>query len=591
VVGVAVGVAVVVGVGVGVGVGLQDVKFQMNPSQLRLWQSIDPTVLLCGGFGSGKTTGGAFKFLQLKALNPGIPSLIISQTSKSLWGTTVRRLNAVCDDYGIPKPVLVDRQYECYLDFGDGAPVYLRGAHAPASYDGLDVGILWGDEIRHWSKEAFDVAQGRRRVPCPSPQSVYTSTPSMGWMSDEFNSGKEGRPVITAPTSENLHNLSPEFIDNLKTSYSPRMQKAVLEGIFTILEGAVYEHFDPTSDDWIVDFDPASPRGRHLLDTCPVSMAIDPGFRRHSWMWLIEDKPGHWIVFDQMMPENTSVESCILACNEKDYPIDEIWFDPAASAASQIDGRTIKDALHQIRPRVRGTRILRDVGKYRSIRFGVERLRVLLGGYDGLKPRIRFARRLLKMEKGKPRGIIKDLSGYRYPDAKDGRQISDEPLKDGLTDHSCVTGDTLVCVDEKWVRIDSAHGETVKTPSGPMPFIAEMTGERKTVYRVEFDDGFVLRATGDHKLCVDVSRGSGPQSWPSVLDLQERAGRTRIVSIEEEPGEHEVWCLGVPDVGCFTLVNGLVISNCDALRYRAVGMWRSNPELRKRLGQKGFDDR
>lgn len=410
----------------------------MNPSQLRLWNSTAFNILLCGGFGSGKSTGGVFKILKLKAINKRVPGLVLSQTSKSLWGITVRRMNTVCRELGIDQPKIVDRQYECYWDFGDGSPVYLRGAHSPASYDGIDCGWLVGDEIRHWSKEAYDVAIGRRRVPCVLPQSVFTSTPSMGWMADEYNSGNPERPIIIAPTIENMHNLSPEFIDNLRQSYSPRMQKAVLEGQFTILEGAVYEQFDPVEDGpWIVDFDQDTARGRTMLDRCNVSLAVDPGYRRSAWLFLIEDKPGHWIVFDQIMADDTSVESCVSIVNQKDYPIDEIWFDPAAEAASQIDGHTAFDALQRVRPRVSRSRIMRSVGQYRSIRFGVERLRVLLGGFDGLAPRIRFSKRLLREERGKKRGITKDLSSYHYPDPKDGRAISDEPVKDGVTDHSC----------------------------------------------------------------------------------------------------------------------------------------------------------
>ena len=409
----------------------------MNPSQLELWLSRALNILMCGGFGSGKTTGLIFKILQLLAINPGVPGMVIGYSSKSLWGTVVRRMNNTCQEHNIDRPRVVDKQYECYWDFGDGTPIYLRGAHSVASFDGLDVGWVGGDEIRHWSKEAYDVAIARRRVKCPLPQSVFSSTPTMGWMAEEYNSGKPERPMIVAPTRENLHNLTPEYIDNLKISYSPRKQKAVLEGIFTILEGQVYEYFDVTDNDRFVDFDPRSPEGRRILDQRPVSLAVDPAYRRSAWLWLVEDKPGWWICFDEMMPDDTSVESCVHIANEKDYPIDEIWYDPAADSANQLDGRPIKEAFYNIRPRVRGSAPLRNVGPYRSIRFGVERLRVLLGGYDAIKPRIRFARRLLAMEKGKQRGILKDLSSYRYPDIKDGRAVSDEPLKDGITDHSC----------------------------------------------------------------------------------------------------------------------------------------------------------
>lgn len=76
------------------------------------------------------------------------------------------------------------------------------------------------------------------------------------------------------------------------------------------------------------------------------------------------------------------------------------------------------------------------MSRYRDIAWGVDKLRVLLGGYEGYPIRIRFSSRLLEYEKRKDRGIVKDLSCLQYPDVRDGRKIADTPLKDGLTDHS-----------------------------------------------------------------------------------------------------------------------------------------------------------
>jgi len=74
-------------------------------------------------------------------------------------------------------------------------------------------------------------------------------------------------------------------------------------------------------------------------------------------------------------------------------------------------------------------------GPWRSIPWGVDKTRALLGG-QGQPTRIRFAKSLLREEAGRERGIVKDLAAYRYPEVKDGRPITDLPLKDGVTDHS-----------------------------------------------------------------------------------------------------------------------------------------------------------
>ena len=408
----------------------------LTPGQRKFLASRSPLVLLAGGYGSGKTTALALKILQLKTENPDAPGLIVSQTWSSLWAITYRRLMATIGA-SLPKhlwPMVHDKQGECFLDFGDGVPIYLRSAMNPGSIDGLDVGWAACDELRHYTRKAHEIILGRVRVKCPLSQRAYSSTPAIGFMSEEFDSGKPGRELIRAPTQENLRNLTPDFIDNLRASYSPRLQRAVLEGEFTVLEGSVFEAFDPKPESpWFVDFEPT----KAYLEKHKVMMAVDPGYRRSAWAFIVERGPLDWVVFDELMPDNTSDMAIVEAVNARDYPIDEIWCDPAGDNVQSYEAHDTFAALRQIRTRVPLARVIRAVTEFRSIPFGVDKLRVLLGGYEGLPIRIRFARRLLKLEHGKQRGILKDLSSYSYPEVKDGRPVGDEPNKDGVHDHGC----------------------------------------------------------------------------------------------------------------------------------------------------------
>lgn len=409
---------------------------KLTPGQIRLLQTQASTALLAGGFGSGKTTAGAIKTLQLKAMNPGVPGLIAAQSWSQLWSVTVRTLLDVVRKT-LPReywPRLVDKTGECYLDFGDGVPVFLRTASKPSSMDGTNAGWGWGDEVRHWPKESYDTFIGRVRMPCPLPQKVFTSTPSMGWMSDEFNSGKTGRELITAPTRENLRNLAPNYLEDLRVSYSPRLQRAILDGLFTILEGAVFEAFDPLPQSpWFVDYAPNKDR----LASKRVFIAYDPGFRRSAWLWLVEESPLEWVVFDELGPENTSTAAQVDMANARKWPVHEVWTDPAADATEAATGI---DTLTVLRTSLRtvGLSPLRTLVDFtRDITFGIDKTRVLLGGYEGLPVRIKFARRLFDLERGKARGIIRDLAAYKYPEVKDGRPITDKPEKDGTHDHFC----------------------------------------------------------------------------------------------------------------------------------------------------------
>ena len=145
--------------------------------------------------------------------------------------------------------------------------------------------------------------------------------------------------------------------------------------------------------------------------------------------------PLNWVVFDELMPDGRSDTANVRDVNARGWPIDEVWVDPAAKSAQSYEGADTIQALRGIK--TRRPRPLRWLqGMSREIAWGVDKTRVLLG-CEGHPRRVHFAKRLLDLERGKQRGVLRDLAAYRYPDAKDGKAITDLPLKDGVTDHSC----------------------------------------------------------------------------------------------------------------------------------------------------------
>jgi hypothetical protein len=415
-------------------VHLQLDRSQMTRGQWTLLNSTEKNVLLAGGFGSGKTVGLGLKLLQLKSDNPGVPGLLLAQSWRALWSITYRRLMAVVKR-SLPReawPKIIDRSGECYLDFGDGVPVFLRSAHDPATFDGLDVGWALGDEARHWPRVSHETLLGRVRIKCARPQIAYASTPAMNWLSDEFNSGVEKRQLIRAPTKENLKNLAPDYIENLRLSYSRRLQQAVVDGLFVTLEGAVYEQVDTAnlSSPWFVDYDWRDHRDRKTI------LAVDPGFRRSAWIWVQEETPTSWVVVHEMMPDDTSDDACVQMVNDSGLPVDEIWCDPAADQTQSTFSLDTITMMREIESRSNAP-IRYVTGPFRSITYGVDKLRTLFGDPEIHQPvRIRFSKSLVQLEKHWKRGVVKDTGAYRYRDDKEGRAVRDEPNKDGVTDHS-----------------------------------------------------------------------------------------------------------------------------------------------------------
>lgn len=411
----------------------------LNRSQRRFLASDDWAVLVCGGFGSGKTTALVLKVLQLVGLNPGLPGLVIGATFGSLYATFVAEMERICR-LTLPedlRPKLVAGHHP-RLVFACGAHVHLRSAENIKGYDGLSVAWLAGDEIRHWAKKAYDVAIARVRLKhAPVSQRAFASTPAMHWMADEFNTGKRGRKIITAPTEENERNLEPEYIENLKLSYSARMQRAVLRGEFTILEGAVYDSLDLSQGSPWMSNEPIV----ELLRTRKVCLGFDPGYRRSALVAAVETSPTSWLIFDQIMADGTSAAGVVNALNSRNIegvrmPIDEIWVDPAADSTDEALGVDVLDVLRSVEARPRGGFLRMLSGYHRGIEYGVERTRVMLGDPEnGLPIRVKFHERLRAIEQGKQRGILKDLQAYHYPE-EHGRSLATQPLKDGITDHA-----------------------------------------------------------------------------------------------------------------------------------------------------------
>ena len=691
----------------------------LNPSQRDLLRCRSPQVLFSGGFGSGKTTGIMLKALQLKSENPDVPGLIVAPNWRSMWGVSYRALREIMlralGKHGTPK--LRDRGLECFIDFGDSGPIFLRSANNTDGFDGLNVGWLVGDELRYWDRHAYEVAIGRVRVPCPFPQKAFASTPQMNWMSDIFaNQTDADRVLITAPTKENLHNLSPNFIDDLRKSYSPRVQKALLDGEFTVMEGSVFEQFDagPNSP-WLIDWKPTE----QDLMRKKVFLAVDPGYRKSAWIFIVERGPLDWVVFDELMLDNHSDEAAVAMVNSKKYPIDEIWTDPAADNTQSISALDTIGLLSKINTRSRDA--LRSVDVYRDIRFGVDKLRVLLGGYNDLPRRIHFSRHLLNEERKLGRGAILSTAALRYPEAKDGKPVTDLPLKDGINDHACLNGRTKIFTKNGKKEIRKAEGwQEILTPLGYRKALIGRTGNKNT-YEIWSENNVRVIATGDHRFLVQwacgCKRNAAGVSWLTVLQIREvllktnknrkkipasgrlvgdkrryskdtphppqepqqgrqlhrkpganacicslinahekeskgvhrqsksssgrvarHPGRERVAQITRErvlereredrkkvhrvreglffatqrdfevlPPElqghgaspktrnktnrrissvtgrkkEDVWCASVEEAGCFTLSNGIISSNCDAIRYWAVGRWLCEPKLRQ----------
>ncbi|HJW76564.1 MAG TPA: terminase family protein [Thermoleophilia bacterium] len=483
-------------------VTLQLDRRHWSAPQWKWIQSRERFSLLNGGFGSGKSTAGQAKVIKLKADNRGLPGLVIAQTYGALFENIVMPLIAMCEA-ALPislVPRLVGAHgSRPHLLFADNCVVHLRSAEKPKSYDGLTVAWLYGDEVRHWSEEAYRVAIARVRIRAAAlAQRAFTSTPEMHWMADEFNTQKAGRELIVCPTTSNAHNLVEGYIADLRASYSERRQRALLDGLFTVLEGAVYEEL--SSDIW---------NSQHAIDYTydenrTTYLAVDPG-RRGAWIFVQQLGKLEWVVFDELMTESVSDAEVVQIINRKGYKIDQIWTDPAADATQGAFNLDTIAMIGGVKTRSAGA-IRYITAPWTSIRFGVDKVAVLLGNERVGQPiRLRFAKALRKLEEGRPRGVVRDMLAYQYPAHKTGHPMPAEPLKDGVHDHACLRWDTEVFVAGKWQRIDAIPASgMIATPAGERPFTDARMTRVAQVYEITMGNGASVVATGDHRFACRI---------------------------------------------------------------------------------------
>jgi hypothetical protein len=148
-----------------------------------------------------------------------------------------------------------------------------------------------------------------------------------------------------------------------------------------------------------------------------------------------------------------------------------------------------------------------------------------------------------------------------------------EDLDITAEDHACFSAGTLVDTEDGPRPIETLDGWSglVRTIGGAYTWAyGSLTRKAASVVRVTFEDGTGVTCTPDHRF---MSAGG---TWVPCLNLvdalrERRRGamseRTVGVRSIEDAGRADVYCLTVPATEAFCIEGGLIVHNCDALRY------------------------
>lgn len=188
---------------------------------------------------------------------------------------------------------------------------------------------------------------------------------------------------------------------------------------FTALSGRVYDEFDRDLDTGQYGYMPG----------VPVFLSVDFGYRMPAALFFQHYKlaDGNWhinIIDEIVHQKDLKVTDFAQLIKNKNYPIVRAFGDPAGYQVQSSMGMGEAELFRQ----ATGWRIfaLRDKTS-RSIASGISHVRNFICNVNGDR-RLHINKKCVN--------VINDIESYRYVDQKEGTDLKEIPLKDGLHDHS-----------------------------------------------------------------------------------------------------------------------------------------------------------
>ena len=402
------------------------VDYQPHPGQMLLHTAPENKrfIVACCGRRFGKSYSAARE-----------AEIMLTQKNKMIWivapnyNTSEKIFRIVYDDMVIKKgykPKTYSRK-EQILTFEWGSTIQGRSAEHPSSLIGEGCDLVIIDEAakvpnfqRIWEMYVRPTLSDKKG------RAILISTPDgYGYFYDLYLTGQRDESWFSFNSpSWDIHYAFPEGVSDsdlleAKKSLSLEVFEQEYGAKFTSLSGRVYNDF--TREDNV---------GNYPYNyTRPVFLAIDFGYRMPAVLFFqtdIVDGTNHIYIIDEIIHRtNIKITELCDLIKAKPYSILRAFGDPAGYQVQSSVGIGEADIF----ARLTGNRVfaLRDKAS-RSVNSGISHVRSFVKTADGV------AR--LHIDKSCT-GIIEDLESFRYPDSKEGKELKDAPLKDGIHDHGC----------------------------------------------------------------------------------------------------------------------------------------------------------
>ncbi len=378
----------------------------LSQSQIDFITAKERIVMFSGGVRSGKTLAGAYALVlhTLSHINkPGV-SLVCAHTYRMIKDFM---LPAVLD---LLETMCGSLKWEHYrgehhkITIGK-REIWYRSLENEGKIRGSEYDFIWWDEATVGVGEDL-FRQLRQRLSGKNTQLMRITTnpgPTSHYLYEYMfkapESKRSQRKIINAPTKTNIH-LSEEYMEDIADA--PDSWKArFLEGQWGVLEGQVYDNFDPARHIRVFELNPE----------WDYYIAIDFGYRNPFAALLIAlDKDQNIYICDERYKTKTFVDQHgdWLKANWVDrYPVKGLVADPENAA----DRAKLEIILQK--------RIMKAVKK---VKQGIEETgkRITHNRSDGT-PRLWVHPDCAN--------TIKEFESYEWHESPDGKQEKEEPRK------------------------------------------------------------------------------------------------------------------------------------------------------------------
>jgi len=505
--------------------------------------------LMSSGIRGGKSVGLVMEAIKLahagwltfKVPNEGC---IVSPTFPMQRDILLPIFNSVIEKAEAQSGFKLVRQFnknEMICNFANGSRILFRSAEFPDRLRGPKFQWFALDEPREMKKEIYPVMHGRI-ADSDGCGILATTTKGHDWVYNDiikpFNEKTDMDLDVIRWTSYDNPYFPKHRIEKLKQLYTEEFFKQECMADIIAIKGVVYKDFSRFKH--VQDFSLDRLRG--------FIAGVDFGYNQPAIVLVGFDADGAAYVCDEWYESEklTSDIIGVLKSWQQQYKLDIVLCDPADPGAI----KELQDAN------------LPAVPANNAVAVGINKVS------EYLRPgRLTIHSQCVN--------LIKEIEVYHY------REGTDAPVK--VYDHACFPAGTMINLKDGDKPIEKVEvGDMALTRKGYRKvLVSGMTGKHEALVRIDLDFGTVLRCTANHPIFA--WRGEDVQGrfiradnltlndfvmlQPKLSQIAQQININKLSHLDKfEP----VYNLEVEDMHEY-FANGILVSNCDALRYSLVG--------------------